>query len=376
MNSQPSRGPRLERLLGYLERDPRNPQLLADAASAAFDAHALDLAADLLARHETVAALPPALENLKGMVALASGDFGRAGAIFEMLLAASPGDATLRFNLAWTKAMTNDFRGTLDLLDEQTLAASPRAPALKVLAMHHLQMYDEALAEGEALAQRFPDNRALMGQLSTLALDAENVGLAVAYAERAGDNADGRTTLGTLALGNDDTAGSLRLFEEAIALQPGNPRAWVGKGLSLLADGNTAAATEALGKGAELFGDHLGSWIALGWTQFANGDNAGARAAFERALALDPNFSESHGGLAVMDILDGRLDEAGRRCDIALRLDRNCFGGALAKSMLLDKSGNARAAQRVRDIAMNVPIGPNGKTIMQALAGMAARPRR
>ena len=368
--------PKLERLMHFLERDPENLSLLADAAGAAFDAREFALAAELLERHGALKPLPPTLVNLKGLVAIAQQRFSDAIAVFEDLRAQGQNDPVLRFNLAWSKAMLGEYQQTLDLLDDDTLAASPRAAALKIQMMHHLELYDDALVEGERLAQKFPNNPALMGTMATLAMDADRVDLAKSYAERAGDDAEGRAALGMLTLEEHDVAGSLAMFEQAIAAQPKNPRAWLGKGLALMMSGDPAAGASALDKGAEIFQDHLGSWIAAGWAHYVNGDIAKAREDFERSIAIDPNFSESHGGLAVVQLKEGKLDEARRSADIALRLDKNCFGGALAKSLLLEQAGHRQAAEKIRDVALNTPVGPHGQTIAQALFGFASKGKK
>jgi len=93
-------------------------------------------------------------------------------------------------------------------------------------------------------------------------------------------------------------------------------------------------------------------------------------------MAIDPNFSECHGGLAVLDILEGRIEEGKRESEIALRLDKGSLGGALAASLLMEHSGRPEIAQRIRERAMTAPIGPNGLTIAQALVGFGSRLRR
>jgi tetratricopeptide (TPR) repeat protein len=364
----------LGRLRRYLESDPKNLHLLAYAASAAYDAQDFAQADEFIGHYEKLAPLTANLTNLKGLVALSRQNYAAAEAIFRKLREQTGDTPALRFNLAWALAMQASYREALELLDDETVAVAPRAPSLKIHAMHHLAMYDEALACGRVLAERYPDNEDLMGALSTLALDMEKADLALSYARHAGGNSEGRAALGFLALGDHNAPESLDLFEQAIAAQPGNPRAWVGKGLSLLASGDAKSGTAAIDRGAALFGDHIGSWIASGWAHFVTGDNFKARESFERALAIDPNFSECHGGLAVMDILAGKLEDAKRRTEIALRLDKNCFGGALAKSLLLDRSGHARVAQKVREIALSTPIGPNGRTIAQELVAFGIRP--
>ena len=151
---------RLQRLLGFLEHDPGNLPLIADAAGAALDEGQLPTASQLIARYENLAALPGPLQNLKGLVAIGRQEFAQAAAIFEPLAAERPGDTTLRFNLAWTRAMTANYAGALELLDEPTAASSAPAAALKIQMLHHLGQIDEALACGEVLAALYPNDAA------------------------------------------------------------------------------------------------------------------------------------------------------------------------------------------------------------------------
>jgi tetratricopeptide (TPR) repeat protein len=369
----PEPSPQLARLLGFLKSDPGNVPLATDAARLAFDEKNLTLAASILDGLEAATALPSGLVNLKGCIALAEGRFEDAAPIFAELLKQSPDDPALRFNLAWAMARLGHFEQVAELLDDAAIAASPEAPALKIWALHHLERYDEALQAGEQLAQRYPNNQALMGALATLAMDAERADLSRHYAERAGANAEGRAALGLLALGEQDATLSVKLFDEALAKQQDNPRALIGKGLALMSTGDVAAGAKALDRGAEIFRTHLGSWVAAGWAYYVAGDYSSARARFEQAIAIDPNFGESHGGLAVIDIAEGKLEDARRRADIALRLDRKSFGGALAKSLLLDKEGRSDAAQRVRALAFATPVGIQGRTLGQELAALGAK---
>ena len=71
-----------------------------------------------------------------------------------------------------------------------------------------------------------------------------------------------------------------------------------------------------------------------------------ARETFERALSIDLNFSESHGGIAVLDALEGKTEKAWRESMIALRLDKKSLGGALATILLLDQSGRPMPCRR------------------------------
>jgi tetratricopeptide (TPR) repeat protein len=225
------------------------------------------------------------------------------------------------------------------------------------------------------VAQSHGGNQSLMAALSALALDAGNSELAARYAAQAGTQAESQAVLGLIALGEYRTGPSMALFDQALKQEPENPRALLGKGLALLVSQDTQGATQALDKGAALFARHIGSWIAAGWAHFTCGDTVTARARFETALALDENFAESHGGLAVLDAIDGNIESARKRCDVALRLDRACMSAALAKSMLLEKKGHPDMARKIMETVMTQPIGPQGQTLLQSLASFGAGKR-
>lgn len=362
-------------LLEFLEQDPTNTTLLAGAAAQAFEAGEFDLTSELIGRHGELKPLPLGLQNLQGLVAIKKKKYDDAIDVLSELRGTEAESPALRFNLAWAHAMKGEWPQALELLDDDSLATSPHAPALKIQMLHHLTRLEDALACGQALSKRFPDNQALMGTLASVAIDAEKPDLALQYAKRAGDNAEGPAAHGILSLGEQDISGSLAAFETALRKDPANPRALVGKGLSLLVSGDMDEGAVALDRGAERFRTHIGSWVAAGWAHFIMQDYPTARLRFEKALALDPNFSETHGGLAVLNIVDGKWDQAARECEIALRLDKNCFGAALAKSLLLQHRGHPQIARKVLDVAMSTPVGPKGQTLAQMLAGLGARSR-
>jgi len=365
---------RLARYLTFLEHDPANPALLADATEAAVDARRPDQALDLLDRLAEAHVVLPAHTNLRGMALLQKGDVAGAADMFSALLAAGHDDPGLRFNLAWSKAVLNEHASALELLDDATLAISPKAPPLRIQALHHLGRLDEALAEGERLLVLFPDNTALAGALSVVATDAGDMPRAAAFAAHGGNSSDALTTLGLIALSGEEPDKAIALFDRALGERSDHPRAWLGRGLVRLRQGEVAAATHDLETAATQFGAHIGSWLAAGWGWFTQGNMLAARRCFETALALDENFAESHGSLAVLDLAAGKIEQARRQTSVALRLNRQCFSGALAKSLLAEHDNNPLLAQKIRERAMAVPIGPNGQTIAEAITTMRLTP--
>lgn len=361
-----------ERLLGYLEHDPGNHALLTDAAEAAIAAGRADAAIGLLDRAAAVSAPGPRERNLAGLAAMHSERFDDAIATFAALIDDGTDSPAIRFNLAWSRAVSGDAEGALAILDDATCDALPQAAALDVRLRHGAGHFDEAYQRGKHYLDLHPEDPALSATMSVLALDMNDPEFAAACAAKAPGHADALATLGTLALDGSDATQAKALFDEALALNPKAPRAWVGRGLAELLTGQADKAPADIDRGAALFGSHLGSWIAAGWAHFVNGDIATSRARFDHALALDPTFAETHGSLAVLDILAGDIDAARERATIAARLDRQSYAAALAQAMLSAGSGDADKSRAIIERALNAPLDGTGRTLAQALARMGA----
>lgn len=365
----------LAALLSYLAVDPSNPGLILDTTEAALDAGQVDQARTLLDRLPGAEATLPRVRHLAGLVALRSAHFDDAAAAFRALLADGHEDPALRFNAAWALTKAGDVSGATETLDDATALALPQAAALRVTLLHTTGDLDGAENAGRHYLTIHPGHRALAAAMSTLAVDIEDEALAADCAALAPDHPDALATLGTLALGRDNASEAEALFDQVLERTPHVPRAWIGRGLAGLMTGKTDQAATDLDRGATLFADHLGSWIAAGWAHFVLRDYVTSRARFEHALALDHNFAETHGSLAVLDILDGDVGRARERVGIALRLDRECFSGALAAALLASGSGDSSGARAIVERALHTPIDGMQRTVAQSLAklGMTLR---
>ncbi|WP_338638624.1 tetratricopeptide repeat protein [Burkholderia pyrrocinia] len=363
---------RVERLLSFLATDPGNLNLLADAAIAAFDAHRFTLCDELLDRHAARAPLPAVLANLRGLAALSQHRFDTALRAFEPLLTTHD-DASIRYNAAYANAMLGHFGEAVELLDDATLNGESRAIPLKLRVLHHLGQLDDAIA----LGRRHADSRAaspeLCGALATALFDAADLGGARRYAERSADTVDGLTVRGLLALDAGSIDDAHDLFRRALAFSPDGARATLGIGLVDLAEQRFADAAGTLDRAADLLKTHAGAWVAAAWAHLFDGDPGAARIRFERAAELDRGFADAHGGLAVLCVHEGRFDEARRNMAIARRLDASCLSAALTESLLATHAGDARTADEIRRAALDRPLGPDGRTLAQALARYGVR---
>ena len=305
---------------------------------------------------------------LASVIAMRRGDFAAAAELLEPLLAEDD-QPSLRFNLAWSRAMLGDKETALALLDERTVAEIAAAAMLRTQLLHEAARLEEALAFGRAALARHPDDAGLNAAMATLALDLEDPGLARACALKAGDHPEGLAAAGMLDLADGAIEAAHARFERSLAVRTHNPRAWIGRGLAGLMRQDNAQAAMDLDRGAQQFGRHLGSWIAAGWAHFIAGDAAAAQERFERALGIDPTFAETHGSLAVIDAVSGREQDARRKATTALRLDRDCFSAALAQALL--SSGDPTRAREIIDRAMTTPLNEQGMTIASYMAGLS-----
>lgn len=362
---------RLERLLDYLDQDRANPGLANDCAEAALDAGRLTLAAEILAPFDTAGTMDARGHNLSGMAAMRSGDQRMAQRHFSRLLQDFPDDPAVRFNMAWSQALAGEHgaaRATLGDVGDTDLA---QTAMLDLQIHHHLGEFDAAEEKLAAYVDRFPDYAPLQAAASVLAMDIDRIDLARTCAERGGDHPDALSTLGVLELGDQDLDSARALFSRSLETRPHNPRANIGFGLVELASGNSQAALPYLDRGADEFGDHLGSWLAAGWAHLLAGDRDAARARFETALAKDDSFGEAHGSLAALDAMAGDLESARHRVEIALRLDRQGFAAAFTGMVLAAAEGDEDKARRIFEFAASQPLTADGKTLAQALARMA-----
>jgi tetratricopeptide (TPR) repeat protein len=358
---------RLKLLLGYLEQDPENVSLIEDAALAAMALAEDDKAVMLFERLEKLHPLTPSLRNDYGLSALRLSDFDTAERLFQTLVGDDEADPAARFNLAWAQAKQGKLIKAEQQINEACANALPQAAMLKIQLIHQRGAFDEALEMGRELLTLHPDHAGLNAAMSVLALDCEDTALAKHCADKASGHPDGLTSLATLELRDMAVDEAAAHFDAALALNSHSPRAWVGSGLVELMRNNPQIAAGHIDRGAEQFGDHIGSWIAAGWAYLLAGRHDIAEQRFEAALGVDENFAESHGSLAVSALLKGDTSKAQKLADIASRLDRNCFSAALAQSLIANSSGDTDKARKILERALNTPMDDDGRTVAQAL---------
>jgi tetratricopeptide (TPR) repeat protein len=373
----PEPAEKLARIERYLLQDPINLGLLSDAI-------------DLCIEQGRVAAarkyVDSALINFPddmflqcrhANVLMAEGQFDDAQRLFESLLLATP-DPSLATNLAFIH-----FRQCRYEQAAATLApyiAAPLLPmaavTLYIRALHHVGDMTPAVAAAQGAMARGRADTEFLSAAALLFLDAGQA----AEAERLSQAvfALGERTLealvvgGTVALGHGDLANAADRFEAALAIQADNGRIWYGLGLISLMEQDLENAAVRLKRASELMPTDAGLLQAIGWSLILAHDLAGAQETFEQALSVNRNFSESHGGLAVVFALGGKLQLAEDAIERALRLDPHSLSARYAQMVI---SGTTTDSARFLKIAGKLLSGRKG-LFGESMLDMFAKSRK
>jgi tetratricopeptide (TPR) repeat protein len=233
----------------------------------------------------------------------------------------------------------------------------PRGYALRAYlqACHHSGGLEEAihLAEEHLQSATFP--RELFGVLSLIYFDAGQSVEARACARAMGDtqSLEASIVLASLSLLDGAVDEARGVVASAVELWSDQPRLYSVLGQIKLVEGNFVGAEGDLRRAVLGMPAHIGSWHALAWSQILGGRLDDARASFDRALALDPNFSETHGGIAVVAALSGDRVTASAEATKARRLDAGSFAVQYAELVLSKRHTDPSIMRRAIKRAMS-----------------------
>jgi tetratricopeptide (TPR) repeat protein len=372
---------RLARFDAYLAQDPGNRTLLQEAIDHALAAGDAPRAMAWAERALAEAPQDGSLQHLRALTLLRCGDVQGALQAWQQLAAADSQAATqpgVRYNLAYTLMLAQRHDEAAQWLDDATAAALPAAAALRVRLLHAQQQPEEAMAYGRAQLARGAADPQLSAHLSVVAIDLEDFAAAAELALQGAELPEAQTTLGHVALAQQDLAAAEAAFARALATRSDSARAWLGAGLSALARHDFPTARQRLERSTQLAPGHLGGWIARAWAHIGERDLDGAVHILQQAEAIDRNFAEVQGCLAVTDVLRGDNAAARHRMQAALKLDPQSLSARLAQSMLLEGAGRPEAARALVDQALARPMLGNvtlGSAVQRFKTAGAEKPR-
>lgn len=355
--SSPAAG-RLRRLAAWLEQDPSNAALLADACDAAIACGAHGEAERFLAAAERLALDPAPWQFRRAQLAIARRELAQAAELLEGLRAITGEGPVLAHDLAYVRLLQGDFEACRAVVQPWLEAARAGGPEqlgplqlLWLRAMHRLQRLDEAMEWANArLAAGMLQPRAL-GAASLIALDQAQFDVAREWADAAlaadAQQVEALVARGCVALASGEAERATALLEQALRHNAEDGRTWSALGMASLLAGRLPLAQSQLQQAVRHMPDHVGSWHALGWACLLQGNHAEALAAFRAALEIDRNFGETHGALGLVLALSGQHEAARHHLEVADRLEPANVTGRYARALLAGEAGGREAVERL-----------------------------
>lgn len=354
---------RLGRLQHYLQEDPGNPVLLAECFDLALSCGERQRAEAILLAASEQGFDEPEWEFRRAQLCTSRRDLVGAATSLENLLSRGATQPAVVHDLAYVRLLQRDFAGCRALLAPWMEHASPDASqklpadveeAVQVLwlrAMHHLQHLEEAMAWARRQHEGGALHAAAKGVASLVALDLGDFGTARSFADAAlyagSYLPEAMVARGYVALAEGDMALARRLLERSIERNPQDGRAWSALGFLTLQLRELPLAQRQLERAVQLMPDHVGTWHALGWAALLQGSHAAALAAFRSALALDRNFAESHGAVALGFVLTGEGDKAQHHLDLADRLDPRNLTARYVRALVAGEISDAASLRKL-----------------------------
>lgn len=349
----------LQLLLGRVAKEPESWDLRADLFDTALGAGAFDVARSeaerALAQHPEDAAW----QHRWGVFLLATKQHAEAQRVFEGLIEKGFRAPAILSNLAFALYRQGRVEAASQALGPLVDARDPDASMAWVLwlrCQHRLDRTSAALERFRNRIGRYPVPPEAFGVASIMALDEEQAAHARLWCDAAlrvvPDQMEALVTKGTLAVADQDPRAALGWFQRALEQNPADGRCWSGVGLALVMARDLRGADEAFQKAVATMPEHVGTWIAWGWCLFGLNRLLDARGSFERALEIDRNFGESHGGLAVVLAKLGRVGEAKDEIALAKRLDPNGMSARYAEAVLSGKADDPVAVAALANAAM------------------------
>jgi predicted O-linked N-acetylglucosamine transferase (SPINDLY family) len=240
-------------------------------------------------------------------------------ACFDRAVALQPGLGDAQYNRAVALQALKRFAEAVESFDE-VLRANP----------HHAAAF---MARGNALHELGRLDDAIASHDQAIALSPQ---FALAFINR-----------GAALLAQGQFEKAVADLDRAVALAPGHAGSWANRGKALLSLGRLAEALASHQKALSIDPALVDSWLVqAGLLMDLRKDVAGARAACQRALALDPT---SKGALVLLGhchAAEGDPDAAAECCARALAITPDFEPALSFKIFYLDYSATADAARQ------------------------------
>ena len=364
---------RSKKMEQFLEQDPENVNLFCECFELFLQLGDFDKAAKLVEKTLQILPEESSVVFCQSKLYLAQGAFDKALESTLNLIEKGVMNPGVLYNQVWSQLNLAMYESVVENIESHLEFTQQYPPLLlvKVRALHHLQQFQLAIEAVESYIELDLTNDEAFGLNAILHLDIAEYESAKLQANKAlainPYNHDALTTLSSLALNHQEPDEVLKLLSIKPELTSKSGRMMLNLGQAFMLKMEFDKAESALKDAASLMSSHIGTWHALAWVEIVLGKIDDAKRCFERAMELDRNFSESHGGLAVIAIFQNELTLAEKLTKTSLKLDPLCTSGRYAESLLLEKHGNAELAKSKVTELITQAKGVDGEPITQLI---------
>lgn len=348
---------RLTRLISFLQQDPSNLTLLLDAMALAIETGNTAAGQQLIAHIKAHAIDDPQICAQAAHLLLQAGEYAAAGEYGDKAIEGGLTHSAVIFNTAFGHFYSGEYARTSALLTHLTASAECTATTLIIhaRALHHQELSEEAESLMRRAQQQEPHNIEARGLLALLQYENDDNASALQTAHETladdPDQLDALLACADVHLEEGRIEASRKTWLHTVSAHPTCGRAWSGLAHTEFNELEFDLAEEHLQTAVQFMPDHIGTWHLLAWIYILRNDSPNARKALDKSYVLDHNAAESHGSLAVVDVMDGLDDQARLRIRRALKLNPDCRAACIAEMLLLQKAGKpAEAAQVLNEM--------------------------
>ncbi len=285
------------------------------------------------------------------------------------LLEITPDNPQLKHNLALCHFYSYRFDEAQKLFSELVdHIVTNRSSRLHLASIEHIQgsLSKAIKACKQLLEEEYDDN--IDGYLAVIEYTATRLDSALERAQKVlqlnPHNVDAAAVMAIHHTENLEVEEAEAYYDIMIRYAPYDARGWHGKGLVYMQNGEQEKAIEYLQKSVDLLPLNTGLLVTLGWALINNSQYSEAQNIFHQSVQIDPNFAESHGGLAVALLMQRKTGEARVSINRAERLDKHSFAGIYARSLLNYLQGHRdQATQNLAELLEQHPLPGRPKLI-------------
>jgi putative PEP-CTERM system TPR-repeat lipoprotein len=308
-------------------------------------------------------------------VAVLGENYKDASEILDELARKAPRDPNVNYFRALVAFQTNDFAGAENALDQVLARVPNHLPAMLLMgAVAYKQgRYPVAESNLSRYVARAPGDvggRQMLAATRLATGDASGAIEALAPAKGEIQSAEGFALLGNAYLQTGNFSAATEYLGKAAQLQPDQAELHTQLGLSLLGSGDNAKGIAELETAVALTPDVLQTEVTLIQARLRTGDLAGASEAAEVLARKEPNSPIAHNLVGITSLAKGDEGAAVKAFNRALALDAGFAPAAINLARLASKNGDLEQA-RTRYLSV-LKTTPENLTALLGLAQISS----